>query len=495
MSEVVEELKSQVDFLKDENRKLKNIILQLKRDKFGSKSETHIEEIAQLLFNEFESEYKNAPQLPLEQEQITYTRRKGKQARKDFPENLEREEVVIDLAEENKFCPHDGTKLIEVGEERVEKLITIPAQTKVRIEVKKKYACRCCESYMAQAKTNSILPKTIATPEILSYICFSKFFQSLPLYRLEELYKHQGIELSRGTMARWMLQVSDKLVPIWNLLEEKALASGYVAIDATTVQVLKEKDRAPQDKSFMWVRGSPELGIVLFDYHRSGAGAVAKQLMEGFKGAIQGDAHRGYRAIDLEGKTLLGCMMHARRRFHRAWVNGGKKKQSLADTGLQMIKRLYRFEAAYKEQSLTPEQRFEARREEVEPYLIKIRRWCEKKVNRVPKSSDIGIAMNYFINEFDELAGFLKSGRYEIDNGWIERQIKHFAIGRKNWLFADTVAGANASSILYSLMLTAKLNEKDPFETMAEVFRRIPSCKSISDYELVTNLFLKARVG
>ncbi len=481
-------LKSKVDFYEQEIMALKNIIKMFNKEKFGSKSEV-FEENPQLIFNEIEVEGKNE-QLPILQETISYTRKKGRGKKKPFPEGLPREDVIIDIPESEKICPYDGATLKLIGEDIVEKLKTVPAQSIIIVERKQKYVCPSCESHLVQGKTNPILPKTIATPEILSFLIFSKFFQGLPLYRLEELYKLQGVNLSRGTMARWLIQVSEKLIPVWNVLEERVLDSGYLAIDATKLQVLKEKGREPQKDSFMWVRGSPEQGIVLFDYNVSGGGHVARNLIAGFKGgAVQADAHRGYRALDKKELSLLGCMMHARRRFYTAWVKGNKKS-GLSEIGLKMIKRLYSLERAYIAQKLTPEQRYGARLKEVKPYLEKIKKWCIKKKPKVLESSDVGIAINYFVNEYEELSGFLKNGRYEIDNGWVERMIRKFAIGRNNWMFSDTVEGAHASSILYSFALTAKINGKDPFKIMTEIFKKLPYATTIEDYEKLADLFM-----
>jgi len=491
LAEKINHLTEKNSHLSEENKRLRHMIDLYKKEKFGSKSEPFIEELdPQLLFNELEVEAATEPQLPLVQETITYTRKKGRQKKKPFPEDLPREDVIIDIPESEKVCPHDGTKLKEIGEDIVEKLKTEPARSTVIVEHKKKYACPCCESHIAHAKTNAILPKTIATPELLSFLIFSKFFQGLPLYRLEELYKLQGIELSRGKMARWLIQVSEKLVPIWNLLEERVLDSGYMAIDATKVQVLKENGRKAETKSSMWVRGSPEQGIVLFDYDTSGGGHVAKRLIESFRGGVQADAHKGYGALDKSALTLLGCMMHARRRFYKAWL-GGQKRPGIAETGLTKMKHLYDLESAYKEQGLSSERRYEARLNEVGPYLETIKKWCKKHRSKVPKDSPIGNAIHYFINEYDELSGFLKDGRYEIDNGWVERVIRKFAIGRNNWMFCDSVEGAHASSILYSLTLTAKLNGKDPYVVMTEVFEKLPLAENIDDYEALAKIFLK----
>ena len=488
--------------LRDEeiSRLHRNMSLLLK-SKYGAKSEVYRDpedrpqQLELPIFNELEKEVSTPNQDHVETETITYNRKKkGRGKKKPFPEDLPREEVIIDLKDEEKFCPHDGTALKEIGEDVVEKLKTVPAQSSIVVEKRKKYVCPCCQEHIVQASSPTLLPKTIATPELLSFLVFSKFFQSLPLYRLEELYQLQKIYLSRGTMARWLIQVSRELMPIWNILEEKVLDCGYMAIDATPVQVLKEKGRSPQSKSSMWVRGSPEQGIVLFDYDVSGGGKVAARLIDGFQGAVQADAHRGYKAIETKDKLFLGCLMHARRRFYKAWV-GGQKKSGLAEIGLKMIKKVYSYEKAYKDKGLTPEQRHLARQEQVAPYMEKIRKWCEKNKTKVLPKSPIGNATNYFLNEYKELSAFLKNGRYEPDNGWIERMIRKFAIGRNNWIFSDTVDGANASSLLYSLALTAKLNGKDPFVVMTEIFKKLPQAQTLKDYEELTKLLLKNQGG
>lgn len=266
-------------------------------------------------------------------------------------------------------------------------------------------------------------------------------------------------------------------------------SSSERAIDATPVQVLKEPGRAPQTKSTMWARGSPELGIVLFDYDTSGSGAVAKKLMTGFTGALQADAHRGYGALDPQGIKLLGCMMHSRRRFHEAFLIG-KEKPGLASDALAMFKWLYDKEASYKKQGLTPEERKEIRSSEIGPSLEEIKKWAEYNLPKTLKSSPIGNALNDYISEYQQLTAFLADGRYEMDNGWLERMIRKFGIGRNNWLFCDTVEGAHASSLHYSLMITAKLNGKDPFRVMTEIFEKLPFATTASDYEKLTELLL-----
>lgn len=479
-------LKDKNEHLLEENDRLRHLVNLLKKEKFGSKGE-RFEIIAdQLIFNEIEVE---APKAPPERETLTYTRKKGKRKKRPIPENIPREEKVIDLPEEEKVCPHDGAHLKCIGEVVTEKLKTVPAQSTVIVEKRLKYACPCCEESVKEAKANSLLPGTIATPEVLAFIIFSKFFQALPLYRLEEMYQIQGIKLKRSTMASWMIKVSQKLRPLWNILEDVMLETGYVTIDASHLQVLKEKGRKAQTKSFMWSRGSPERGIVLFDYNISGGGAIARSLMEGYEGALQADAHRGYGALERQSLLLLGCLMHARRRFYKAWL-AAKKAPGLAAEGLDIIKKIYKLEEGYREKNLTPEERKVLRDKEVAPLIKTLKAWCDANKAKVIPKSPIGNAINYFINEYEELSAFLQNGRFEVDNGWLERQFKKYAIGRKNWVFCDTVEGAHATSVLYSIALTIKLNGKNPFDVLVKIFEELPNAETAEDYQRLVDMML-----
>jgi transposase len=484
-----ERLASEVNRLQEEVDILKHNLKLLRKSMFGAKSEKYEDLPAeQLLFNELEVTKKEDPE-QIDLIEVSAHKKKGRGVRKPFPADLPREVVIIDLPESEKMCPHDNTALKLIGEEVTEKLKVVPAKISIVVEKKKKYACPCCELHMAQAKADSILPGTIATVEILAFLFFSKYYQALPLYRLEEYFKLQGIELSRGTMASWLIKIAEKLQPIWNVLEDWVIDSGYMGIDATSMQVLKEPNRKAETKSFMWARGSPELGIVLFDYNISGSGSTAEQLMAGFSGAMQSDAHRGYNKLNNQ-VTRLGCMMHSRRKFYEAFVSVNKKP-GLAENAIKMIKKIYKFEEAYKTQALTSEQRKVARQNEVKPYMEKFKNWCEDKKSKVPPSSPLAIAINYYLEEYEYLTKFLEDGRYEIDNGWIERGIRKFAIGRNNWMFADSVEGAKASSLFYSLSVTAKLNDKDPYEVMKAILQKISSAQTIDDYEKLAKLLVK----
>ena len=181
--------------------------------------------------------------------------------------------------------------------------------------------------------------------------------------------------------------------------------------------------------------------------------------------------------------------MHSRRKFHEAFLLG-TKAPGYASEALALFKWIYDKEKSYKKLGLTPAERKEIRDREIAPSLEAVKHWIEARIQKVPKSSPVGNAMHFCIAEYPELTAFLADGRYEIDNSWIERTIRKFAIGQKNWMFCDTVDGAHASGMLYSLAITAKLNRKNPFEVLTEIFTRLPTAKTGEDYEQLSSLLL-----
>jgi transposase len=472
----------EIELLIDQLRKLK-------RQFFSSKSERVMQEWdeSQLLFNDLEAESSEPESSPEAKETITYSGKKKGRKSKPLPEDLPREIVNIDIDESEKVCSTHSCELKPMGSDVTEKLKVVPAKMWVVEEHRLKYCCPKCEGGIKQKPAQGVLPGTIATPELLSYIIFSKFFQGLPLYRNEELFKVLGVDLTRGRMASWLISLSTKLTPIHNVLAEMAEESGYQQIDQTRVQVLKEPGRKATAKSAMWVRGSPEKNIALFHYHPSQSGYVAKDLMGDFKGVLQSDAHAAFDQVDVG--LQLGCMMHARRKFYEA-LKGSQKQRGLASYAIQMIKKIYEFEDLYKKQKLTAQSRKQARDKDVLPLYGQLKTWCESQKPKVPPSTDLGQAISYYLTQYERLSSCLEDGRYEIDNGWCERAIRKFAIGRNNWLFSDSVEGAEASSIYYSLMVTAKLNKKNPYDVLVDVLTEVPKAETIDDFEALAKKFM-----
>jgi transposase/uncharacterized coiled-coil protein SlyX len=411
-----------------------------------------------------------------------------KPGRKPLPDYIERVEVLHDLPEAEKVCPHDGTALERIGEETSEQLDVIPAKVRVLRHIRPKYACPCCRQGIKTAPMPpQPIPKSIASPGLLAHVCTAKYADALPLYRQEDILKRAGIDLPRATLANWMLKLGELVVPLINLLRDSVLEYGVVQMDETTVQVLKEDNKAAASKSYMWVQrgGPPGKSVILFDYDPSRSGAVPLRLLEGFTGFLQCDGYEGYGAIGKrEDIVLVGCWAHARRKFDEAIKAQGKKgkaKAGRATKGLAFIQKLYRIEKLAKE--LTPEERKAMRQGQAVPLLNEMRDWLDTSLPEVPPQSAVGKALNYLHGQWPKLVRYVDDGRVDIDNNAAERTIRPFVIGRNNWLFSDTVKGAEASARLYSLILTAKANGHEPYRYLRHLFKELPVATSLQDIE------------
>ena len=362
-----------------------------------------------------------------------------------MPDLLPRIEIIHDLPEDEKRCPHDGTPLKHIGDDISEQLDIIPATVQVLRHVRRKYACPCCEGHVVRAPLPpQPIPRSIASPGLLAFVCTAKYVDARPLYRLVTILARLGIELPRATLAHWMIALGELVLPLINLLRERLLEYDVLQMDETTVQVLKEEGRSPTSHSYLWVRrgGPPPHPILLFDYDPSRAGAVAARLLPGFKGYLQTDGYGGYNAVaEQEGITGLGCWAHARRKFDEAIkAQGGKAKPGKATRALGLIQRLYRVERLAKE--LTPEARHALRLEQAAPVLDEIRSWLDASLPQVNPKGKLGEALGYLDNQWPRLVRYVEDGRLSIDNNAVERAIRPFVIGRRNWLFSDTPKGA-----------------------------------------------------
>lgn len=406
--------------------------------------------------------------------------------RKPLPEHLPRENVIIDLSEAEKFCEKDGTPLKVIGEDVSEALDVIPATFKVIRTIRLKYACPCCEETIKTATLpEKILPKSNATAGLLAYIGVSKYIDALPLYRLEQIFKRADVDLPRNTMAAWMIALSPKLQPLYNLMEEDLLASDYVCCDETQVQVLNEKGKTAQSLSYMWVRSRHGPGIspiVCFDYDPTRLKQVPNRLLAGFKGYLQTDGYAGYDEVCAsKDVTRLGCMAHARRKFFDVFKTSGKKLGSASDQVLKLIQLLYKIEEKIKDKSVA--ERKETRDQEATPILTKIKAFLDENQSKYPPQGLMGKAITYAQNQWVFLINYLKDGRLSIDNNFTENRIRPFAVGRKNWLFSDSVAGAEASAMIYSILQTARGNGLEPYAYMRYLLTELPLAKTADQIE------------
>jgi transposase len=319
----------------------------------------------------------------------------------------------------------------------------------------------------------------------LAHIAVSKFCDYLPLYRMEGILQRMGVDIARNTLSHWMIKISELLLPIYKLLQHNIITYDISFADETPVQVLKEPDRPPESKSYMWVfiGGTPEKHSIIYHYNVSRGHAVPLSILEDFKGWLHCDGHSAY---DTYAKVnpaaiLLGCWMHARRRFYD--ITKTIKTEGLAHKAVKRIAKLYRIEDEIKQKCTSPQAVYEYRQQHAKPLINEFKQWLDDNVHHVRPKSPLGDAFGYALNQWHKLTRYLDDGRLEMDNGESERKIKPFVMGRKAWLFCDSVAGAKAAEIIYSVIETAKHHKVEPYSYLRYVLTHLPNITTESELE------------
>ena len=421
-----------------------------------------------------------------------HTRKKP--GRRPLPADYPRVDVLHDIPEEEKVCAC-GCRLSRIGEEVNEKLDIVPQKIQVERHIRPKYACPACEGVEDEGPTikiaplpPQIIPQGIVTPGLLAYILVNKFADGLPFYRQSTMFERLGVDISRATMSGWALRAADACEPLIGLLHEQIRSGPLINMDETTVQVLKEPGRANTAKSYMWVArgGPPGKSVVLFHYDPGRSGQVARELVGGFQGYLQTDGYIGYKALgESEGITHVGCMAHVRRKFVEVIKAGGKKKKGsnhgTAQNVIDLIAKLYLLEKQAKEQELDPEQIKQMRQEQAKPIMDKIGTLLDHRHETTPPKSLLGRAIAYALGQWERVEAYLENGILRPDNNLAENAIRPFAVGRKNWLFSGSPAGAKASAAIYSLIESAKANDLNPSEYLIQTFEKLPAAKSQND--------------
>ena len=466
--------------------------------RYGASSE-RIPESQLRLFNEAETDddaaaednEASAVEVP------AHTRRSG--GRRTIPPHLPRVDIHHELDASQRICPNDGHTLERVSEVVTEQYDVIPARIQVLRHVRATYGCACCRKTMKTAPLPSQpIPKSQASPGLLAHIATSKFVDGLPLYRQSAMWTRVGVELNRGTMASWMVRCGRLVQPLINLMRERLLASEVVQCDETSVQVLKEPGREAASKSYMWVQLSCAPALVLYDYAPTRAGVIPRELLEGFNGILHTDGYKVYDTLQRGDDAIIhaGCWAHARRRFNdvfkaagvnpkRPWPKGQSPPPKLRRTarGLGYIQTLFAIEQRIRDKP--PDERLAVRRAESRAVVDKLRDWLTETQPKVPPTSALGEALGFLNNQWPKLIVFLDDGRVELSTNRVENAIRPFVVGRKAWLFADSVAGAKASANLYSLIESAKLSGLNPYLYLKHVLTALPQANTLEDIEAV----------
>lgn len=461
------QLENQVKNLEKQVNNLTEIIILLRKQKFGSSSEKTPKgqfDGQPNLFNEAEQEAVSDAPEPAVSKVDGFYRKNPKTKRDELLKDLPVEEVICDVAEEERICLQCRNILVPIGKEIVrEELEYIPAKLQVIRYVRLAYGCPECKQkgtpYIVKALTpTSLMNHSLASPTTVAYVMYQKYVNGMPLYRQEKEWEQLGLALSRATMANWIIRCSqDWLMPVVERLRQELLKQDIIHCDETPVQVLKEPGKTPQSKSYMWLyrTGSDsDPPIVLYDYQPSRSGSHAADYLKDFHGYLHTDGFAGYEKV--EGVTRCGCWAHLRRYFVDAIpdkkANGSPP--TTAEIGRDYCNKLFEIEKELA--PLSPDQRKTERLRLGKPVLEAFWRWLDS-LNPLP-GSRLGKAVTYAQNQKPYMENYLLDGRCSISNNIAENSIRPFTVGRKNWLFSDTPKGADASAAVYSIVETAKAN-------------------------------------
>ncbi|EOS37923.1 hypothetical protein C808_03186 [Lachnospiraceae bacterium M18-1] len=479
-------LKEKTKELEFMNALLSDRLALAQRKQFGSSSEKYAEGYEQMdLFNEAEQEADPNAAEP-EMEEIhpkSYKRKKPTGKKEEDLSAFETTEVIKHKLEGNdRFCSECGTKYKVVTTETVKYLKFIPARFEVVEETTYVYACPKCGMMKRPQKDPSLLKGSVATPSLVAGIMNAKYVNGMPLARQEREFARYNLNLSTKTMANWIILCAKRyLQPIYDLMREEFLRSRYIHCDETRLQVIDEPEQKGTTQNWMWVyltdeySGAPRM--VLFQYERTRGGYHPVEFLgDEFRGYLTCDGYQAYHGLP-EQITVTGCMAHARRRFDEALTplkKGFTKEQLKETTAYQAMARigmLYKIEELLRNQS--PEERYAERQKQSKPLLEAFFGWLHTLEGSVNRSSKIGEAVLYALNQEKYLKAYLEDGHLSIDNSAAERAIKNFAIGRRNWLFSKSIKGAEASATVYSITETALLNGLKPYDYVAYILERM----------------------
>jgi transposase len=458
------------------SERLEQIIKELQRHRFGRRAETLPED--QLLLGLEEVEQVEASN-EADRESSTAadrTRRAAKRRmnRGSLPAHLPRIEMVVDI--QDHACPCCKNALHRIGEDTSERLDIVPAQLRVLVVRRPKYACRACEDIVVQASAPArLIEGGLPTDETVAHVLVCKYADHLPLYRQAQIYARQGITLDRATLADWVGRAAWLLRPVHERLLQNLKSSTKLFADETTAPVLDPgRGRTKTGQLWAYARddrpwGGTDPPAVAYVYAPDRKAERPIAHLAGFKGVLQVDGYAGYRALAERGDvTLAFCWAHVRRRFYELAAAG---PAPIASEALTRIAKLYAVESDIRGKSA--DERRDIRREKSRPLLDDLQPWLRAKLELISQKTKLAEAIRYTLSRWQGLAHFVDDGRIEIDSNAVERSIRPIALNRKNALFAGSDGGAEHWAIIASLIETCKLGRINPQAYLADVITRI----------------------
>jgi len=393
----------------------------------------------------------------------------GRQA---LPKSLERRRVVYDLGEHERQCPQCQGELKRIGEEVSERLEYVPAAFHVIEEACQKYACVKGCTVVTAAKPMAPIEKGLPGPGLLAQVAMSKYGDHVPLNRQEEIYRRQGVELSRQTMCDWMAQSADLSSPVYELMKDQVLSSKAVQTDDTPVPVLDpELPRTRTGRIWTYV-GDAEHPYTVYDYTPTRSRDGPDAFLKSFTGYLQADAYSGYDQLYADPERAVvevACWAHARRKFFEAQSSDIMRAMVM----LAYVRLLYDVEREARDGDLHGEERRALRQAKSLPILTDIHAYLERERPKVLPKSPEGQAIAYTLSNWQALVRYCEDGDLEIDNNGAERSLRGMAVGRKNWMFFGSDHGGRTAAVLTSLIASCKRLHIDPFAYLRDLFGRI----------------------
>ena len=493
---LMEEKQKELEFL---NAMLSDRLTLAKKQRFGASSEKYADGYEQMnLFNEAEAASDGEPDPEKEIEVTSHKRKKHAGKKEEDLSHFEvTERIEYKLTGQERYCPDCGKKYKVVTKETVKRLKFVPARFEVVEEISYVYSCPECGAMKRLEKVPALIKGSIATPSLVAGIMNAKYVNGMPLARQEREFARYNLKLSTKTMANWMVSCADRYLRLlYDRMKEEFLKSRYIHCDETRVQVIDEPKQQGSTQNWMWVyltdRYSEAPQMVLFDYERTRAGYHPKNFLgDQFEGYLTCDGYQAYHGLK-DSIVVSGCFTHARRRFDAALTALKKdftKEQLRGTVAYQAMSRigiLYKIEELI--QDKTPEERYLERQKQSRPVVDAFFEWLHSMEDSVDRSSLIGDAILYALNQETYLRRYLEDGHLSIDNNSAERAIKNFAVGRRNWLFSKSIRGADASATIYSITETALLNGLKPYLYLTYVLDQLRRMGSFPEEEKLDQL-------
>lgn len=490
LNETNVELKGMLKASQERETLLQEKVDYLTKKLFGSSSEKSNKLIpGQLsLFDEAEMEADPSEPAPEIERELKAQTRKRKTTYTEKLKGIPVEEIVYDVPENRRICARCGSKLMYIGREivRVE-LQYKPAKVKVLRYVQLHYGCPECKKEGITNIVKSDVPlglmnHSLASPSSVAWVMYQKYANSIPLYRQEKDWEQYGVKLSRTTLANWVIECSNRYFsPLFDYLHRKLIEREHLMADETRVQVLKEPGRTAETDSYMWLFRTGEDGlppIILYSYSPTRSGNTAASFLADYKGYLECDGYAGYN--NLPNIKRCACYAHIRRYFVDAIPSGKDSDLSNpAVQGVQYCNSLFRYEKEANEKGLSFEARGELRLKKEKPVIDAFVKWLKQQNptsgNRFDK------AVKYALNQERYMYTYLEDGRCSLSNNLSENAIRPFTVGRKNWLFSDSVDGAKASAVVYSMVEMAKANSLNIYCYLEYLLTNRPGEKPTDD--------------